>query len=74
MLLLIYRPLQVVSSGKRGYANIDKELTSDQNDCFILHDSCGLEPGERENYGAVESFIQHRRSHADIKEQLHAIW
>ncbi|KAG6336076.1 hypothetical protein ID866_3002 [Astraeus odoratus] len=64
----------VVASGRRGIANIDKELVSKQNDRFILHDSQGLEPGETENYSAIKSFIKRRSSHTDIKEQLHAIW
>ncbi|KAL4065568.1 hypothetical protein V8B97DRAFT_1875147 [Scleroderma yunnanense] len=66
--------IKEAADGKRGYANIEKELISEQNDRFILHDSRGLEPGERVNYGAITSFIHRRRSHPDVKERLHAVW
>jgi len=44
------------------------------NTRFILHDSNGFEPGESDNLAAVKQFIERRKNHTDIKEQLHAVW
>ncbi|KIM53245.1 hypothetical protein SCLCIDRAFT_32005 [Scleroderma citrinum Foug A] len=59
---------------KRGWADIKKELTSQQNSRFILHDSKGFEQGEEDTLGVVTQFIKDRRNNEDIKEQLHAVW
>lgn len=59
---------------KRGKANIEKPLVSKRNKRFILHDSLGFEPGENSNIAVVQSFIERRKNHEDVKEQLHAIW
>ena len=55
-------------------ADIRRELTSDQNKRFILHDSRGFEHGDTQNLSLVKDFIQSRRGNQDIKEQLHAVW
>ncbi|KAG6325912.1 hypothetical protein ID866_13177, partial [Astraeus odoratus] len=62
------------SHDKRGIANIEKPLVSKLNQRFILHDSKGFEPGEVDNLAVVKSFIERRKNHEDIKEQLHAVW
>ncbi|KIM64407.1 hypothetical protein SCLCIDRAFT_1213244 [Scleroderma citrinum Foug A] len=59
---------------KRGIADINKELTSEMNARFILHDSKGFEPGENDNLATVKQFIDRRKNHPEIKEQLHAVW
>lgn len=41
---------------------------------FILHDSKGFEPGENDNLATVKQFIDRRKNHPEIKEQLHAVW
>ena len=57
-----------------GEANIDTPLCSKLNDRFVLHDSKGFEAGEDDNLSNVKAFIQRRKSHRDVKEQLHAVW
>ncbi|KAL4072063.1 hypothetical protein J3A83DRAFT_2964792 [Scleroderma citrinum] len=59
---------------KRGKTNIEKPLVSKRNKRFILHDSNGFEHGEKINIMDVKSFIARRKTHEDVKEQLHAIW
>ncbi|KAL4072067.1 hypothetical protein J3A83DRAFT_2965511 [Scleroderma citrinum] len=49
-------------------------MVSKRNQRFILHDSEGFEPGENNNIELAKSFIKRRRTHEDVKEQLHAIW
>ncbi|CCM01007.1 uncharacterized protein FIBRA_03055 [Fibroporia radiculosa] len=64
----------LVSHDRPGEANIDTELTSPENDRFILHDSKGFEPGEEGNYSTVETFIKRRRAMPNLKDKLHAVW
>lgn len=54
--------------------DIHKELYSETNTRFILHDSNGFEPGENDNLVVVKQFIEKRKNNVDIKEQLHAVW
>ncbi|KIM62676.1 hypothetical protein SCLCIDRAFT_786541 [Scleroderma citrinum Foug A] len=75
---LIYRTFGVdearPANDRRGKAKIEKPLVSKLNKRFILHDSLGFEPGEHDNIALVKSFIERRKTHEDVKEQLHAIW
>ncbi|KIK19424.1 hypothetical protein PISMIDRAFT_107596, partial [Pisolithus microcarpus 441] len=57
-----------------GKADIEKELISQQNDRFVLHDSKGFEPADGVNCDDVKLFIQNRKKQEHIKEQLHAVW
>ncbi|KAG1869883.1 hypothetical protein F4604DRAFT_1926668 [Suillus subluteus] len=41
---------------------------------FVLHDSKGFEPGEKDNLKIVRDFINRRRAKPDLKDQLHAVW
>ncbi|KIM66452.1 hypothetical protein SCLCIDRAFT_1211206 [Scleroderma citrinum Foug A] len=59
---------------KRGKAKIETPLYSKLNDLFVLHDSQGFEPGENNNLSNVKEFIERRKTHEDVKEQLHAVW
>ncbi|KAI6113485.1 hypothetical protein EDD16DRAFT_1803693 [Pisolithus croceorrhizus] len=59
---------------KPGAANIEEELTSSQNDRFVLHDSNGFEPADHVNCDAVKSFIADRKNRELVKDQLHAVW
>ncbi|KAI5985509.1 hypothetical protein EDD15DRAFT_1634103 [Pisolithus albus] len=63
--------VQIDRSGK---ADIETELTSPVNDKFILHDSQGFEPHERDNHMVVKAFIERRKKMEDIRDQLHAVW
>jgi predicted GTPase len=58
---------------KRGIADIQEGLESPVNKRFILHDSLGFEPGEKNNYITVKEFIRSRQTGA-LKDQLHAVW
>jgi hypothetical protein len=64
----------MVSHLKPGEANIDYEITSDQNKQLVLHDSRGFEPGEVDNIRLVRRFIENRSERPNIKDRLHAVW
>ncbi|KAG6380422.1 hypothetical protein JVT61DRAFT_8552 [Boletus reticuloceps] len=57
----------------RGKANIEEGLESPVNERFILHDSLGFEPGDKDNYNTVKDFIRNRQTGL-LKDQLHAVW
>ncbi|KAG2124757.1 hypothetical protein BD769DRAFT_1739285, partial [Suillus cothurnatus] len=59
---------------KPGEVSIDHEFTSLQNKRFVLHDSKGFKPGEKDNLTVVRDFIDRRRAMPDLKNKLHAIW
>lgn len=63
-----------VANDQAGQADIEKEITSPQNERFILHDSRGFEPAEGSNTNKVKSFIETRKRMPHIKDQLHAVW
>ncbi|KAG6879319.1 hypothetical protein C0992_003646 [Termitomyces sp. T32_za158] len=62
-----------IADDRVGTADIHREYTSADNPHFILHDSHGFEPGERNNLDAVEQFIS-QKSSLPVKDRLHAIW
>ncbi|KAG1869352.1 hypothetical protein DFJ58DRAFT_723203 [Suillus subalutaceus] len=62
------------SHDKPGEVSIDHEFISLQNNKFVLHDSKGFEPGEKDNLKIVRDFIDHRRKMPYLKDQLHAVW
>ncbi|KAG2361097.1 hypothetical protein BDR07DRAFT_1410633 [Suillus spraguei] len=57
-----------------GEVSIDQEFISPQNNRFVLHDSKGFEPGEKDNLETVRDFINRRRVMPSSKDQLHAVW
>lgn len=57
-----------------GQADIDREIYSQQNGQFVLHDSKGFEHGEEDNVNIVQNFITARNNMPDIKDKLHAVW
>ncbi|KAI9567607.1 hypothetical protein HD554DRAFT_2105264, partial [Boletus coccyginus] len=57
----------------RGEANIQVGLESSVNKRFILHDSLGFEPGDKDNYDTVKEFIQSRQT-GELRDRLHAVW
>ncbi|KAL4077790.1 hypothetical protein J3A83DRAFT_4369168 [Scleroderma citrinum] len=59
---------------ERGKANIEIPLYSKLNEHFVLHDSNGFESGDSNNLTEVKGFIERRKTHADVNEQLHAVW
>ena len=65
---------QLAEHDKRGEAIIETPLYSKSNERFVLHDSNGFEPGENDNLQSVKAFIESRKTHKDIREQLHAVW
>ncbi|KAG1873216.1 hypothetical protein F4604DRAFT_1582674, partial [Suillus subluteus] len=62
------------SHDKPGEVSIDHEFISSQNNKFVLHDSKGFEPGEKDNLKIVRDFIDSRRKMPYLKDQLHAVW
>ncbi|KAJ8517846.1 hypothetical protein ONZ45_g5007 [Pleurotus djamor] len=63
-----------VSEDRPGAADINFEITSDENDRVVVHDSKGFESGKVDNVDIVNEFIKERSAMSDIKDQLHAIW
>ncbi|KAI5982594.1 hypothetical protein EDD15DRAFT_112034 [Pisolithus albus] len=57
-----------------GKASIEKELISQQNGRFVLHDSAGFEPADNVECNSVKSFIEKRKKREHVKDQLHAVW
>ncbi|KAF5365800.1 hypothetical protein D9757_012661 [Collybiopsis confluens] len=57
-----------------GVANINSEITSEQNPLFILHDSEGFQTGETHHFETVKKFIDDRAKKPELKDKLHAIW
>ena len=62
------------SDKDRGKCNIEDEISSPQNDLFVLHDSQGFEAGEVDNFNTVKAFINRRAQMPKIKDRLHAVW
>jgi hypothetical protein len=65
---------KLVSHYQTGEADIDKEILSQFNDKYVLHDSKGFEPGEDINFETVRDFIKRRNKESALKDRLHAIW
>ncbi|KAF4582683.1 hypothetical protein EYR40_002607 [Pleurotus pulmonarius] len=63
-----------VSEDRPGVSDINFEITSTDNDRFVVHDSKGFEHGEDRNLNAVQRFIEERRGMPELKDKLHAIW
>jgi len=63
-----------VSEFKAGVSDINKEIISDDNEQFVLHDSQGFEPGEEDNFQIVKNLMESRNSMPDIKDKIHVIW
>ncbi|KAF4565356.1 hypothetical protein EYR36_001927 [Pleurotus pulmonarius] len=63
-----------VSEDRPGVSDINFEITSTDNDRFVVHDSKGFEHGEDKNLNAVQRFIEERRGMPELKDKLHAIW
>ena len=75
-LLLTELPVdQSVAHWKVGSADIDRELTSPENQFFVLHDSMGFEAGDTQNFEVVSKFVRDRRDKSlPLKDRLHAVW
>jgi hypothetical protein len=71
---LLTSTIQLVSHVNPGQADINKEIFSEENPRFVLHDSQGFEPGEVDNFQRVRDFIQARNRMPNLKDKLHAIW
>jgi len=62
------------SNNQAGVCDIRDEIVSPDNNRFVVHDSQGFEPGERENFKTVKSFIEARHHQNQLPDKLHAIW
>ncbi|KAL0957897.1 hypothetical protein HGRIS_000078 [Hohenbuehelia grisea] len=63
-----------VSEDTPGRSDINFEITSGDNDRFVVHDSRGFEHGEARNLEVVRRFIEERRHMPRLQDRLHAIW
>ncbi|KAJ7668875.1 hypothetical protein B0H17DRAFT_1087324 [Mycena rosella] len=64
-----------VSHFNPGDAEIDKEITSEINPRFVLHDSKGFEPSKLDTFDVVSDFLQRKSATSlELKERLHAVW
>ncbi|KAG8871088.1 hypothetical protein FRB97_009100, partial [Tulasnella sp. 331] len=57
-----------------GVCDINTEITSPENDRFILHDSQGFEQGELDNLKTVKNFIEQRKAMPAQQDRIHAVW
>jgi len=65
---------QAVSDNETVRTDINEEITSEEIQRLVLHDSCGFEPGEVDNVQISRNFIQSRLQEPDLKDRLHAVW
>lgn len=67
--------LQFISHDEVGECDIHKELcSSDENKRFVLHDSKGFEPGDKDNFDTVMKFLNDRKRKPQVSDQVHAVW
>ncbi|KAG8871903.1 chaperonin, partial [Tulasnella sp. 332] len=57
-----------------GVCDINREITSPENDRFILHDSPGFEQGELDNLKTLKNFIEQRKAMPAQQDRIHAVW
>ncbi|KAJ7235233.1 hypothetical protein C8J57DRAFT_1194924 [Mycena rebaudengoi] len=64
-----------VSHQERGVCNINDEITSTQNERFVVHDSMGFEPGQLSNFEMAKEFLKSRSGDGiALKDRVHVIW
>ncbi|KAF7345917.1 G domain-containing protein [Mycena venus] len=64
-----------VAHGQRGKCDINDEIVSEQNSRLVLHDSIGYEPGHKENFKIVSTFLKSRSgNHIALPDRVHVIW
>ena len=74
-LLNIHRIIQFVSHNQVGECDINKELgSSGENKRFVLHDSKGFEPGDKDNFDTVMKFLNERKRKPQLRDRVHAVW
>ncbi|KAH9911295.1 hypothetical protein B0H21DRAFT_887540 [Amylocystis lapponica] len=62
------------SEFRPGESDIEREITSDTNPRFVMHDPQGYEPGETQKFDTLKMFIEGRCQEEDESKRLHAIW
>ncbi|KAK2466591.1 hypothetical protein APHAL10511_000849 [Amanita phalloides] len=67
-------PLVEVAHNQPGTADVEREITSENNCNFVLHDSFGYEAGDEEGFVALKKFIADRNRKKDVADRIHAIW
>ncbi|KAJ7676351.1 hypothetical protein B0H17DRAFT_1080203 [Mycena rosella] len=71
----VFQVDDAVSHFNPGDAEIDKEITSEINPRFVLHDSKGFEPSNLSTFNVVSDFLQRKSANSlELKERLHAVW
>jgi hypothetical protein len=66
---------KAVSQYEVGKADIGTELTSDENQFIVVHESEGYKPGDTETFDIVSKFLRDQRHpYLPFKDQLHAVW
>jgi hypothetical protein len=63
-----------VQHSDSGTHDIEREITSGENEKIIIHDSGGFEASETENFEKIVDFIKERRKRGNLAENLHCIW
>ncbi|KAJ6616311.1 hypothetical protein B0H10DRAFT_2037522 [Mycena sp. CBHHK59/15] len=64
-----------ISDYKPGEADIYREITSETNPRFVLHDSEGFEPANIATFDDVRKFILEKSENSlELKDRLHAVW
>ncbi|KAJ7258095.1 hypothetical protein B0H12DRAFT_1015071, partial [Mycena haematopus] len=67
--------MKSISYNKRGMCDIDEEITSPENNSFVLHDSMGFEHGDVKKLTRVKRFLESRSGQdVALEERVHVIW
>lgn len=74
---VIIQPLngiQTVYHHETGPTDINKEITSPNDERLIIHDSQGYNPGTAKIFDDLQEFITERNQKDSTAERLDAIW
>jgi hypothetical protein len=64
----------ILLCGQRGIHNIEKEISSKENNKIVAHDSEGFEAGRSKEVDVVKNFFERRSKMSNINERLHLVW
>lgn len=63
-----------VSHRKSGKHDVTQEITWQDRDDFVIHDSGGFEAAGEEEFKVIEEFIKQKSVEMELEKRLHAIW
>ncbi|KAF7328138.1 G domain-containing protein [Mycena venus] len=67
--------VETISEYTPTYSDIETEIKTPNNDRFRLHDSMGIEPGDRKKFEITKRFFENRCSEdTPIEDRVHIVW